>query len=151
MTLIVTGDIIARWLFGSPTPWAMESATYLLVIATPLALAYTLKVGGHIRVPILVNRLPKIVQHWLRVITSILGLSYCAILTQLTWKQALISIKFQTTSGTAIDVTLWPFQMVIPIGLSIISLMLVLNIYNETRVAIHKLRETGEVKAEGVL
>jgi TRAP-type C4-dicarboxylate transport system permease small subunit len=148
MTLIVTGDVIARWLFGSPTPWAMESAGYLLVIATPMALAYTLKVGGHIRVPILVNRLPEAVQHWLRVVTSILGLGYCGILSQLTWKQALASVKFGTTSGTSIDVILWPFQMVIPLGLSLISLLLVLNIYNETRVALGKVKESKEVESE---
>ena len=149
MALIVTGDVTSRWLFGAPTSWAMEFAGYLLVIATPLALAYTLRAGGHIRVTILVTKFPEKVQHWLRVITSILCLGYTIILGYLTWKQTAISFKFNTTSGTATEVILWPFQIFIPVGLLMISLMLILNIYTETKVALGKSEEHSSLKEEG--
>ena len=148
MALIVTGDVISRWLFGAPTPWAMESAGYLLVIAVPLALAYTLKVGGHIRVTIFVSRLPRKAQDWLKVITSIMGLGYTIVLCYLTWKQAFTSFTFKTTSGTAIEVMVWPFQVAIPVGLALISLVLILNICRETKVALGKPGNANQEKRQ---
>ena len=148
MALIVTGDVISRWLFGAPTPWAMESAGYLLVIAVPLALAYTLKVGGHIRVTIFVSRLPRKAQDWLKVITSIMGLGYTIVLCYLPWKQAFTSFTFKTTSGTAIEVMVWPFQVAIPVGLALISLVLILNIYRETKVALGKPGNANQEKRQ---
>ena len=144
MALVVTGDVMSRWLFGAPTPWAMESAGYLLVIAVPLALAYTLRVGGHIRVTVFVDRLPGKVQVWLRVITSIMGLGYTVLLGYLTWDQTATSFTLKTTSGTVTEVIIWPFQVFIPMGLALISLLLILNIYRETKVALGKPGKTDQ-------
>ena len=148
MALIITGDVIARWLFGAPTPWAMEVAGYLLVISIPLALAYTLRVGGHIRVTIFISGFPQKVQNWLRVVTSIMGLGYTVLLGYLTWKQAATSFAFKTTSGTSTEWILWPFQSFIPLGLAIISLLLMLNIYTETRAALGKSGNTNQAQGE---
>lgn len=148
MALVITGDVMSRWLFGAPTPWAMESAGYLLVIAIPLALAYTLRVGGHIRVTVFVDRLPEKVQNWLKVITSILGLGYTILLCYLTSDQTAVSFTLKTTSGTVTEVIIWPFQVFIPMGLALISLLLILNIYRETKVALGKSGHANQEKRQ---
>lgn len=133
MAFIVTGDVISRYLFNAPTTWAMESAGYLLVIAATCGLAYTLKIGGHIKIIILIQKLPIKVQGWLIVITSLIGIGYVFLLFHLTWTQFMLSFNANTTSGTTVDVIIWPLQLSIPVGVGLLGLALICKIIEETK------------------
>jgi TRAP-type mannitol/chloroaromatic compound transport system permease small subunit len=58
MVVIMMIEIAARYAFGAPTIWAYD-ATYMINGSLfVLAAGYTLKVGGHIRIDFLSNKLP---------------------------------------------------------------------------------------------
>jgi len=61
--LIVVAQIVGR-LAGIPVPGAHEAAAFLMAAAIYLSLAYTLAVGGHIRVTLLLNRLGPTARWW---------------------------------------------------------------------------------------
>ena len=133
ITLIVTGDVAARFLLGAGTKWTLEFTGYLLVMVVFLGLAYTLRERSHIRILFLVDRLPKKVQAWLVVVTSTIFLGFCAFLCHLTWHQTLTSITLGTTSRTGVDVLVWPYQLFMPLGLALISILLIGNIYTQIK------------------
>ena len=133
ITLIVTGDVAARFLLGAGTKWTLEFTGYLLVMVVFLGLAYTLRERSHIRILFLVDRLPKKVQAWLAVVTSFIFLGFCAFLGYLTWHQTLTSITLGTTSRTGVDVLVWPYQLFMPLGLALISILLIGNIYTQIK------------------
>ena len=54
---VVFYEVAARYLFGAPTTWSIDIASYLLLWATFLGSAYTLREGGHGVVDLLVVRL----------------------------------------------------------------------------------------------
>ena len=54
---VVFYEVAARYLFGAPTTWSIDIASYLLLWATFLGSAYTLREGGHVAVDLLVVRL----------------------------------------------------------------------------------------------
>ncbi len=56
ITLMILAQIVARW-FGVIIPSTEDFAGFFLAAATFLALPYTFRTGGHIRVTILVNLL----------------------------------------------------------------------------------------------
>jgi len=56
ITLMILAQIIGRW-FGVLIPSTEDFAGFFLAAATFLALAYTFRMGGHIRVTILVHLL----------------------------------------------------------------------------------------------
>ena len=62
ITLMILAQIVGRW-FGVIIPSTEDFSGYLLAAASFLALAYTFRQGGHIRVTLLVHLLPSALQH----------------------------------------------------------------------------------------
>ena len=107
-------------------------------MAVFLGLAYALKKDAHIKVDFLVARLPKPVQNWLKVINSILFLFFTTMLCYFNWRLFAESLALKTSSFTAVDVIVWPVQLLMPVGLAIMGLLLIVNIYTETKAALRK-------------
>ena len=144
MTLLITVDVILRYGWNAPTIWVNEASSYVLLVVVFLGLAYALRENAHIRIDIIITRLPKQVQDWLKVINSIAFLIFTGILFYLTWELFLGSVHFATTSRTAWDIPLAPWQAFTPLGLIIISLLLICNIYTESRIALGKSKEPSK-------
>lgn len=137
-------DIFLRYVFGAPTIWINEAAGYTLLVITFLGLAYTLRENAHIKVSVVVSRLPSQVQDWMKVISSAASLIVISILFKLTWDLFVISLEKGTTSATMWDVPLAPWQVFIPFGLTVIGLLLICNLYTEIRIAVRKSKEAHE-------
>lgn len=58
LILILTFEVISRYVFNSPTIWANELSSMLLGTIIALGWAYTHKHDGHIRVDVLYNIFP---------------------------------------------------------------------------------------------
>ncbi len=144
MMFAITLDVFLRRAFNMPTIWANEASSYLLVIVTFLGLAYALREKAHIRIDFIVVRLPKQVQDWMQVISSIIFLIFTVILGYFTWSIFLDTVRFAETSRSLWDIPLAPWQVWLPLGLAIISLLLTLNIYNEVKIARGKAKERPE-------
>ena len=56
MTLAVTWEVVARYVFYAPTKWSYEAGWMLYGAQFMLAAAYTLMKGGHIRTDVLYER-----------------------------------------------------------------------------------------------
>ena len=141
MALIVTMDVILRYGFNAPTKWAGELSALLLVVAVFLGLAHTLRENAHIRVDFILQRLPGRVQDWMKVIASALFLVFTIILCHLTWKGFALSFTLKSTSRSLWDVPVWPARVFIPLGFALISLLLICNIYTETKLVLRKPKE----------
>ncbi len=76
IVLIICYEIVARFLFNSPTSWVTEIATYLLVAMTFLGLAAAQRAGAHIQVELLLNAVSESRRHQLQVVANWLGLFF---------------------------------------------------------------------------
>jgi len=123
-TLIVTGDVLARALLGAGTKWVVEYTGYLVVAIVFLGLAYVQKDHEHALVDFVLTRLSRKIQRLVTVIGLILFLLYSVFLGVFGWQTFMRSFTFQTTSRTAVDVPIWPYQLLIPLGLALLSLQL---------------------------
>ena len=128
MAIGVTLDVLARFILGAGTKAALEFSGYLLVAVVFLGLAYTHKAGAHIRVDFLIKRLPERMLKWFKVFDSTVFLLYVIFLGYFGFDAVQTSIQFGTTSRTGIDIIVWPFQLIIPVGLTLTSLLLVCDI-----------------------
>jgi len=61
ITVMILSQIVGRW-FGVIIPSTEDFSGYLLAAASFLALAYTFRLGGHIRVTLLIHLLPSSLQ-----------------------------------------------------------------------------------------
>jgi len=138
MASIITLDITLRYVFNAPFKWVCELSSYLLLVIVFLGLAYTHKERGHINADVLLRRLPARVQKWATVLNSIAFLICTAFLFKINLGFLLTSVKFGTTSQTSWDVPLAPWQAIMPLGLIFLGLLIIRDIYIETKVALGK-------------
>jgi TRAP-type C4-dicarboxylate transport system permease small subunit len=110
---------------GFIIPSIAEICGFLLACASFMALAYTLRRGGHIRVGIVVEHLPKTLQ---RPLELLVGLAATALAARFTWALAGLTAKswqFNDVSYGFLPIPLWLPQGAMALGLAILTLALI--------------------------
>lgn len=95
MMLLTTADVIGRSIFRRPITGTYELSSYLLAVFILLGIAYTYQVGGHVRVTMLVSKLPDRVALLVSIITTLLSLF---IITVLAWQGWVLGWEEKTVS-----------------------------------------------------
>lgn len=105
--LIVTYDVIARYVFNQPSMWAGEIASYLLIAIVFLGLAQNLRQGSHIRIDVVTNLLSVRTRLVLEVIAYAVGVVFSVMLV------VGVAVRFndywirQTTADSPLMTELW--------------------------------------------
>jgi TRAP-type C4-dicarboxylate transport system permease small subunit len=121
IALLIIAQIVARFI-GQIVPDANEIAGYCMAGSTFLALAYTLREGGHIRVTMIINHLPKAYSRLLELFTlaaasSLTGyFAYHLIL--MVWQ----TYQYAELSQGHLPMPLWIPQSSLAIGMTILCL-----------------------------
>lgn len=77
--VIITYEVLSRYVFRWATVWEIEAAVYLVIFTTFVGSAFALKNDAHIRMDMLTNRLRPGVRKKLSIFTSLLSLAFCVI------------------------------------------------------------------------
>jgi len=128
ITLIVFYEIVARYLFNSPTTWSIDVSIYLVIWATFLGAAYTLKEGGHIMVDVVLVKFSIRKVHIIRRTAYTLVLAFCLVLM---WRGTLAcidAVRYGEVTLSAHRFPLWLPMAAIPVGSFLLSLQSVFKI-----------------------
>jgi C4-dicarboxylate transporter, DctQ subunit len=132
---ITVYEVIVRYLFNAPTMWTFEVTGYLLLIATFLAASYTLEQGGHVNIDLVSMNLKPVPRRWLSIIVDVLGIAFISLWLWKSTALAMDSFILDFKSMSMLQVTLWPFYVLIPLGLLLLLIqyivLLVHNIKNK--------------------
>jgi TRAP-type C4-dicarboxylate transport system permease small subunit len=121
-------EVISRYLLNHPLILCDEFGGYSLVVLTFLGLAYCWRDRGHIRISFVVNKLPPKLSGYIRVVTLILALVYVALATKVSWSFLAGSFQRDMRSNSWLMTPLkWP-QAAIPIGFSLLLMILVIEV-----------------------
>ena len=131
MMLITAGDVIGRGVWSKPIPGTLELSSYMLAVFILLGVAYTHQVKGHVRVSMLVSRLPERAGEVLDVITTLLSLFIISILA---WQGWVVGIDERTVSDM-LRIPQLPFRLLV----SLAALFLWLEIFIDLAVSVGKL------------
>ena len=127
MSMLITVDVIGREFYRS-TGISHEVSGYCLVCIVFLGLAYTMKRGRHIQITTLTSRLPARARQWLAMATSSIGLVFVGWLFWFTLRQVITSFALKSVSMTPLKAPLWPLQMLLPLGLSLLAMAIIAEI-----------------------
>jgi len=128
INMFIFYEVIARYIFNSPTIWVTETCQYLLPFLCFVGASYCLKRKGHIRVDLLVRLFRKRTQKILYVLVNFAALIFFIVLgweSYISWQEA-YDLNF--TSGSIFDVPLWIPHIVFPIGITFLCLQLIVEI-----------------------
>ncbi len=124
ITLMILAQIVGRW-FNIIIPSTEDFAGFFLAATTFLALAYTFRMGGHIRVTILVHLLKGKLHRFALALALLVFITIIAYGVYYTGAFAYESWSFHELSQGYIAVPLWIPQLSMIIGLAIFLIALI--------------------------
>ncbi len=117
---LITGERI-----GLLVPSAAEFSGFFLAAASFLALAYTFRADGHIRVSLLITRLSGRPRHWIEVWCLAFAIALAGFFTWHTILLVADSMEYGEVSYGMIPVPLWIPQSFMALGLIVLTIALV--------------------------
>jgi len=131
--LLTMVEVVTRYVLHQPLILCDEFGGYSLFAISFLGLAYCAREKGHIRITFIVEKMPAKVASWLRVGTLTLSFLYAGIASKVSWDFLATSFQRNMRSNSWVMTPLrWP-QMVLPIGFTLFSLVLILQIAKTVR------------------
>jgi TRAP-type C4-dicarboxylate transport system permease small subunit len=120
--LTVCYGVFLRYVLGASTVWQLELSTYFLMFAAFVGGAYGLKHGDHVKIDLLVDRVPEKAQLYVRLLASVLGLLFIVVVALIAYGLWWETTESGRTSGTAWNVPLTYPYLIVPLGMTLIAL-----------------------------
>jgi TRAP-type C4-dicarboxylate transport system permease small subunit len=127
ITLIVTADVVMRYLLNSPLLFAGETCEFLLAILVFAGFAYTFQKGGHIRITLVIQTLSSVLRYWIRMITLCMASIYLIIFTWQNFNFIKECYLFNRTS-TVLLFPIWIVQLSMLVGMLALLFAIFLSI-----------------------
>ena len=116
MALIGTADVIGSQFFGLPVPGTVEIGASLMVAGIALGLPMAQHARRHVRVEILVDRLPPRLRHALDILAQLSLALMLAGIAWMGWRMFLTSIATNEFSQGLIEISTWPARLALALG-----------------------------------
>lgn len=159
LMLLAVVQILGRMFFNSPVPGFIDITEQAMAVFAFAGVAYCQRVGGHIRMEILVGKL-KGRALWLAELIGVILILFTVVI--LIWGSWFHFDRAWTNGDSTMDISLptWPSKLVVPVALSLLALRLLLQIYGYLRLVkkpdatpvavpiIHDVAETAQHEIE---
>lgn len=135
MMMLGVVQIVSRKLLNYSILGYIDIVEIMMTFLVFLGLAYTERLGNHIRMEILVNYLKGRTLWLFELISVIVGLFVCAVLVKYSWDHA---IRAYNSGDSTIDIQLlwWPSKMVVPAALTLLFIRLLVSLWGYLRLIV---------------
>ncbi|MTI99705.1 MAG: TRAP transporter small permease [Marinobacter adhaerens] len=132
LVLLATVNILGRWLFSSPISGYVDWVEQAMAFIAFLGIAYTQRMGGHIRMDILVGKFRGRYLWFTELVTTLLMLAVTSVLI---YGSYMHFWRAYTIGDSSLDINLptWPAKLVVPIALTILAMRLLLQLWGYMR------------------
>jgi len=123
MVLIVTANVVGRYLFRRPLIGTVEVEEFMLLVLVFFGIGYAQIKKRHVSITTLVDRLPRKAQ---LVINNVTFLPSLIAFSLITWQSLAMAetYRIKGVSSLFLEVPLWPFLCVLAIGTGVLCLTL---------------------------
>ncbi len=139
LVFLATANVLGRWLFDLSINGYIDWVEQAMAFMAFLGIAYTKRLGGHIRMDILVSHLHG---QWLWFVELLSVVLMLIITLFLVYGSYLHFLRAYTLGDSSLDIDLptWPAKLVVPVALTVLALRLMLQIWGYFRA----MRENSE-------
>ncbi len=132
IVLLISFDVLMRYFFDRPQLFVDEVASFLEVLVIFGGLAYTFRVGGHVRVDLLTARLSAPARAWLRLVTLGIGLGFLGVVMWTTAQSGITAYRFGRVSAVMLY-PIWVPMLVIPAGVALMAVAMLATLGRQLR------------------
>jgi TRAP-type C4-dicarboxylate transport system permease small subunit len=152
--LIVSGillfEVMVRYFFSWPTDWEIELSVMLLIVSTFLAAGYTQITRGHVSIEIIDSITPKKLIKWRILISDIISFLFCAFISYSSWRLFHESFVEGRMSESSWGPKLWPVFLSMSVGMTMLTIQILIQIFDEDLKRISKKEVKAEHKLEDI-
>jgi len=134
--LVYYYEVIARYVFNSPTNWAHESMFLMFGMQYLLAGGYVLREGAHVRVDVIYNYFSNRAKGIVDLFTSIFFFIFVLTLLFTGWTFFNDSYQVSEVSFTEWAIQYWPIKFAIPLGAALLLLQGIAQLLKDIAVVI---------------
>jgi TRAP-type C4-dicarboxylate transport system permease small subunit len=116
MAIIGTADVVGSQFLGLPVPGTVEIGSSLMVLGIALGLPMAQYDRRHVRVEIIVDRLPRPIRRVLDIVAQLCLALMLAGIAWMGWRMFLNSIATKEFAQGLIEIALWPARLALALG-----------------------------------
>lgn len=132
LVFLAVTNILGRWIFNAPVDGYIDWVEQTMTFFAFLGIAFTQRVGGHIRMDIIVGQLKGRLLWFVELVSTTLMLLLTLVLIYGSYLHFLRAYEIGDTSFD-IDLPTWPAKLVVPVALTVLALRLLLQIWGYFR------------------
>jgi len=144
MVVALSFEVVMRYVFTMPTIWALDISVYIFIYIVYLGAAYTELQQGHVKVDLVILRLPDKTKNVLRFVTGVMGLVFCYFFIFGSLQQAIKIFVKDAHAGTSLNAPLFPMYFIIPIGLFFLSLQMIVSMFRPRKPVLEDMEGVAE-------
>ncbi len=133
LMLLTTCDVVLRYLLGAPIKGAYEISEVFFLSAVFLGLSYTQVFGEHVRVDLIISRLPANAARIVEVLILFLALLMYGLFAWAGAKAFWASFATGEYRWGLISIPLWPAKFMIPLGVGVLCFRFISEIVTKVR------------------
>ncbi len=118
LIFVLIYEVVARYVFNSPTIWALETSKMVFGAIGALCWGYTLKIGGHVRVDVFYTMFSEKWKAIVDVVMTVIFLfpiQYILIHSGIKWTLFAFKVNEKMVDSSWLPPS-WPFRAVLTIG-----------------------------------
>ena len=129
---LATANVLGRWLFDLPVTGYVDWVEQAMAFIALLGIAYTQRLGGHIRMDIVVGRLRGRLVWLAELVSVVLMLLVTLVLIYGSYRHFW---RAYDIGDSSLDINLptWPAKLVVPFALTVLALRLMLQLWGYGR------------------
>lgn len=120
--IFIVYEVVARYVFLSPTVWSEELSRFLQVWATYLAAAHVLRKRQLIAIDIIVRTGGPRLRRWCESLALLVIIIFCLVAVYFGAGIAIDSIRIGRASSSMLAVPSWLTELAIPVGFGLLLL-----------------------------
>ena len=130
--IIVSAQIVTRFVLKTPLPWSEELARYMFIWLVWVGAAFATKERKHIRIDVVVSRLPQIGQKACTIISTIIWIGFTIFMVYIS---AVLTSSVMTggQTGTGSGMPMWIPYSAIPVGMALMLFRILQNCYYDLK------------------
>ena len=136
-------NVAIRFLFNKSIEWAFELTSYLFIYSALFAAAYLFRKGAHIKVTLLLDKLPDIPAKIIIILVDIINLIYLGIIAYFSYIFIFdpdLGIKASGEISVDLGINMWIIYLILPISAVFGIFMVIFKLKDDILTSANKLR-----------
>ena len=148
--LIGTYQVFCRKLLNAPVPGYEDWIEMIMTVFAFVAISYTQRLGGHVRMEIILGQLKGRVLYFLEIFGTLCAIFIVSVLAYYGYEHFLRAFEIGD-STIDIELPVWPSKLLVPFAFSILIIRLFIQLFGFIRLFLHPDAEPiGVPKIESV-